>query len=247
MGKSGDRRRSRVRFGVLGFAVALAAVTYLDRVCISDADVTKAIQAELRLSDTQMSFVFSAFTLAYALFEVPTGAWGDRVGPRRVLTRIVVWWSSFTMATATATNFGWLLLVRFLFGAGEAGAFPNVTRTFSRWFPVSERGMAQGIFFAGAHLGGGLTPIAVGFLLGWLPWRGLFVVFGMIGFVWALAWYRWFRDEPSEHPDVSPEELAHIEAGRATGQRHSLDRVALGRLATNRGLIALRASAYQCC
>jgi MFS family permease len=223
MDESWGRRRSIVRFGVLGFAVALAAVTYLDRVCISHADVTASIQAELGLSDKQMSLVYSAFTLAYALFEMPTGAWGDRVGPRRVLTRIVVWWSSFTIATATVTSYGWLLLVRFLFGAGEAGAFPNVTRAFSRWFPVSERGTAQGIFFAGAHLGGGLTPILVGFLLGWLPWRALFVVFGSIGFVWALAWYGWFRDEPSEHPAVSPDELAHIEAGRKPHRAHRLD------------------------
>jgi MFS transporter, ACS family, glucarate transporter len=239
MDKAWQPRRSIVRFSVLAFAVALAAITYLDRVCISHASVTASIQAELRLSDKQMSLVYSAFTLAYALFEMPTGAWGDRVGPRRVLTRIVVWWSSFTIATATITSYGSLLLVRFLFGAGEAGAFPNVTRTFSRWFPVSERGTAQGIFFAGAHLGGGLTPILVGFLLGWLPWRGLFVVFGLVGFVWALAWYRWFRDEPSEHPAVSPDELAHIEAGRKPKQAHRLDPGVLDRLASNRSLVAL--------
>ena len=239
MGKSGGGRRSRVRFGVLGFAVALAAITYLDRVCISHAEVTKAIQDELMLSDTKMSFVYSAFTLAYALFEIPTGAWGDKIGPRRVLTRIVVWWSSFTMATAMATSYGWLLLIRFFFGAGEAGAFPNVTRTLSRWFPLAERGTAQGIFFAGAHLGGGLTPIVVGLLLGWLPWRGLFVVFGLIGFVWALAWYRWVRDEPAEHPDVSPDELAYIEAGRASEPRRPLDWSAIRHLASNWGLIAL--------
>ncbi len=246
MDTSEGRRRSRVRFVVLGFAVALAAVTYLDRVCISHADVTKAITTELKLSDKQMSLVFSAFTLAYALFEMPTGAWGDKVGPRRVLTRIVVWWSSFTMATAMATSYGWLLLIRFFFGAGEAGAFPNVTRTLSRWFPLAERGTAQGIFFAGAHLGGGLTPIVVGLLLGWLPWRGLFVVFGLIGFVWALAWYRWVRDEPAEHPDVSPDELAHIEADRGRGRgrapehahARSLDLGMLRRLVSNRGLIA---------
>src|SRR5947207_12524415 len=112
-----------------------------------------------------MGFVFSSFTIAYALFEIPTGAWGDRIGARRVLTRIVVWWSSFTMATAAATNYTSLLVVRFLFGMGEAGAFPNVSKTFSRWFPAAERGTAQGIFFAGAHLGGGLTPLLAAALL----------------------------------------------------------------------------------
>ena len=202
---------------MLGFTVALAAITYLDRVCIAHAQITGAIQRELGLSDRQMGLVFSAFTLAYALFEIPTGAWGDRIGARRVLTRIVAWWSFFTMLTAAAFNYGSLLLVRFLFGAGEAGAFPNVTRTFSRWFPVAERGTAQGIFFAGAHLSGGLTPILVTALLGFLPWRAIFVVFGAIGFVWAFAWYRWFRDEPADHPDAGPEEVKYIESGRMPG------------------------------
>src|SRR4051794_39153706 len=178
---------SRVRYRVLAFAVCLAALTYLDRVCISQEQAVRDIKRDLGLSDKQMSLVFSAFTLAYALFEMPTGAWGDRIGTRRVLTRIVVWWSSFTIATASAFNYASLLLIRFLFGAGEAGAFPNVTKTFSRWFPVAERGTAQGIFFAGAHLGGGLTPMVVTALLGFLPWRTIFVVFGSIGFFWALA------------------------------------------------------------
>ena len=109
-----DRGRSRVRLGVLAFAVALAAITYLDRVCIAHAQVTAAIQGELGLSKKQMGFVFSAFTIAYALFEIPTGAWGDRIGTRRVLTRIVVWWSGFTMLTATAFNYASLLAIRFL-------------------------------------------------------------------------------------------------------------------------------------
>ncbi|MCA1686488.1 MAG: MFS transporter, partial [Planctomycetia bacterium] len=155
--------RSRVRYQVLAFTVALAGITYLDRVCISKT--ADDIMRDLRLSNLQMGFVFSAFTLAYALFEIPTGAWGDRIGTRRVLTRIVVWWSSFTIATAGAFNYASLLTLRFLFGAGEAGAFPNASKTFSRWFPVTERGTAQGVFFMGAHLGGGLTPLLVTYLL----------------------------------------------------------------------------------
>lgn len=232
-------RGSRVRYAVLAFTVALAAVTYLDRVCIAHADVTASIKRELDLSDKQMSLVYSAFTLAYALFEMPTGAWGDRIGPRRVLTRIVVWWSSFTIATAAAFNYASLLLIRFLFGAGEAGAFPNVTRTFSRWFPVAERGTSQGIFFAGAHLGGGLTPMVVTALLGVLPWRGLFVAFGSIGFFWALAWWLWFRDDPADHPAVDARERAYIESGRAKAASHRLDRSTLKRILSDRSLVAL--------
>ena len=203
-----DARGRAVRYRVLAFTVALAGITYLDRVCI--AQTAQDVMRDLSLSTRQMSFVFSAFTIAYAIFEVPTGAWGDRIGARRLLTRIVIWWSSFTIATAAAFNFTSLLAVRFLFGAGEAGAFPNVSKTFSRWFPATERGTAQGIFFAGAHLGGGLTPLLVLALLHVLSWRMVFVVFGAIGFVWAAAWFVWFRDDPAEHSEVSAAELALI-------------------------------------
>src|SRR4029079_6354507 len=141
---------SRDRYQVLALTVVLAGITYLDRVCI--AQTADDMMRELGLSKKQMGFVFSAFTIAYALFEIPTGAWGDRIGPRRLLTRIVVWWSSFTIATSAAFNYASLLAVRFLFGMGEAGAFPNVSKTFSRWFPLAERGTVQGIFFAGAHM-----------------------------------------------------------------------------------------------
>ena len=233
------RGPTHVRRRVLAMLVALAAITYLDRVCISHAGVTASIKGELEISDKQMGLVFSAFTLAYALFEMPTGAWGDRVGTRRVLTRIVGWWSSFTIATAAAFDFRSLLAIRFLFGAGEAGAFPNVTRTLSRWFPVAERGTAQGIFFAGAHLGGGLTPMLVTALLGVLPWRGIFVLFGSVGFFWAWAWYAWYRDDPAMHPSVGLEEREHIESGRSTGQPHRLDLATLRAVLTDRSLVAL--------
>jgi len=173
---------SHVRYKVLAFGVFLAAITYLDRVCISIT--APEMMRELSLSPLQMSFVFSAFTLAYGLFEIPTGWWGDRVGTRRVLTRIVSWWSFFTMATATAFNYTSLLLVRFLFGMGEAGAWPNAAKTFSRWFPSSERGTAQGIFFMGAHLAGGLTPLLVTALLERFYWRLVFLIFGAVGFIW---------------------------------------------------------------
>lgn len=233
-------RRTRVRLGVLGFTVALAAITYLDRVCIAHAQVTAAIQRELVITDRQMGLVFSAFTLAYALFEIPTGAWGDRVGTRRVLGRIVAWWSGFTVATAAAFNYGSLLAIRFLFGAGEAGAFPNAARTLSRWFPAAERGTAQGVFFAGAHLSGGLTPLLVSALLVVLPWRMLFVVFGLLGFVWVLAWTRWFRDEPADHPAVGAAERAYIEAGRtAEAAGHDADAPGLLRVLADRNMIAL--------
>jgi len=216
--------------------VALAAITYLDRVAIG---VTRPyIARDLNLSPTQMGYVFSAFYLSYALFEIPTGWWGDKVGTRRVLTRIVCWWSAFTVLTGLAWGYSSLLLIRFLFGAGEAGAWPNVARTFSRWFPRRDRGTVQGTFFMGAHLAGGLTPAIATALLVYMDWRTLFAVFGSIGFVWAFAWYRWFRDTPAEHPAVSAAERTFIEDGIAIEER-PLEKTQWKRLLANRTVVCL--------
>jgi len=206
------RTKFSVRNRVVAVTVALAAVTYLDRVCI--AVLAPKISAELGLSRIEMGYVFSAFAVAYALFGVPAAWWADRDGARRVLTWVVLWWSTFTMATAAAWNFASLLVIRFLFGVGEAGAWPSVARVYSRWIPLSERGRIQGIFFAGAHLSGGLTPLAVAAIAGWLEWRAIFVFFGLVGVVWTVGWYAWFRDEPREHRAVSADERDHIEATR---------------------------------
>ena len=205
---------TRVRYRVLRLAFFLAIVTYLDRICISIA--TPFIMQDLGLTLVQMSTVFGAFTLAYSLFEVPSGWLGDTVGPRRVLTRIVLWWSAFTMLTGAAQGLRSLVAIRFLFGAGEAGAFPNAVRSFSQWFPSRERGMANGVLFLGSRLGGAITaPIALLLIQRW-GWRLSFVVFGAFGIVWALVWYRSYRDRPSEHPDVDQEELAWIEQDSIT-------------------------------
>ena len=201
-------RASRVRYRVLAFAFALAVVTYLDRICISAA--APFIMADLRLSMLQMSVVFSAFTLAYSLFEVPSGWRGDVVGARRVLTRIVLWWSAFTMLTAAAWSLRALVAIRFLFGAGEAGAFPNIQRSFSRWFPARERGRANGVLFLGSRLGGALAPALAIVLIQRWGWRASFVVFGALGVVWAALWHAWYRDSPAEHPAVDDRERAWI-------------------------------------
>ena len=206
---------TRVRGRVLAFAFLLAVVTYLDRVCISAA--APYIMEDLNLTVLQMSAVFSAFTLAYSLFEVPSGWLGDVRGPRRVLTRIVVWWSAFTMLTGAATGLRSLIAIRFLFGAGEAGAFPNMARVFAQWFPFRERGQANGVLFLGSRLGGALSaPLAL-VLIRSIGWRQSFVVFGAIGLIWAFAWYRWFRDSPAEHPAISAEEVQWIEGQKQTG------------------------------
>jgi len=199
---------SAARGRVLVFAFLLAVVTYLDRVCISTA--APAIMKDLGLSFFEMSLVFSAFTLAYSLFEVPSGWLGDVRGPRSVLTRIVLWWSAFTMLTGAAQGLRSLITIRFLFGAGEAGAFPNIARAFSNWFPTRERGRANGVLFLGSRLGGMLSgPIALVLIARW-GWRESFVVFGAVGIIWASAWLWWFRDRPENHPAVDRDELGWI-------------------------------------
>src|SRR4051812_18945114 len=201
-----------VRNRVVAFTLALAAVTYLDRVCISI--LAPRISADLNLSRVEMGYIFSAFAISYAAFGVPAARWADRAGARKVLSLVVLVWSAFTMATAIAWNFLSMLVIRFLFGVGEAGAWPSVARVYSRWIPLAERGRIQGIFFAGAHLAGGVTPLVVAALAGWLEWRMIFITFGVIGMVWSLCWYAWFRDEPREHKSVSAQERDHIEATR---------------------------------
>ena len=194
---------------VLAFAFFLAVVTYLDRICISAA--APAIMDDLHLDMLQMSVVFSAFTLAYSLFEVPSGWLGDVKGPRSVLTRIVLWWSAFTILTGAAAGYQSLKVIRFLFGAGEAGAFPNVARSFSRWFPARERGRANGVLFLGSRLGGMLSaPIALLLIARW-GWRASFVAFGTLGAVWAAAWWTWYRDRPEDHAAMTTEELSWIQ------------------------------------
>lgn len=206
----------KVRHRVLGYLFFLAIITYIDRVCISVAGT--AIKEDLDLSATQWGWVLGSFIIAYGLFEIPTGALGDRIGPRRVLTRIVSWWSFFTMLTGAVTNFWQMVVVRFLFGAGEAGAFPNASATIARWFPRRERARAQGVVWMASRLGGALAPVLVIPIQHAFGWRVSFLVFGLIGLVWATLWFRWFRDTPAEKAGVTPEECAEITAdGSATG------------------------------
>jgi ACS family glucarate transporter-like MFS transporter len=198
--------------------VTLAMVTYLDRACIATMKTT--IQAEFGLTEGQFSWVFFSFILAYAMFEIPTARWADRRGAKSVFTRIVSWWSVFTLMTAAVWNYTSLLVARFLFGAGEAGAFPTMARVMSRWVPFKERGTAKGIFFAGAYASGAITAVIVTALLPLMSWRLILVMFGLVGFVWVIVWHRWYRDEPSQHPKVNEAELAVIVADRPPEVAH---------------------------
>jgi MFS family permease len=209
-GKPDSLRPTRARFVVIAFAVTLAIIQYIDRVAISQA--APFISTDLKLTPSQMGWIFSAFTLAYALFEIPGGYLGDRIGPRRVLLRIVVWWSCFTAITGLAWNWVSLVVTRFLFGAGEAGCFPNLTKAFNRWLPASERSRAQGIMWMSARWGGAVTPLLVFYCLHIMTWRTAFMLFGLLGVAWAIAFFRWYRDDPREHKSVNAAEAALLPA-----------------------------------
>jgi MFS transporter, ACS family, glucarate transporter len=199
---------SNTRHWVIVFAVVLSIITYIDRVSISFA--APDMQKDLGLSKDQMGWVFSAFAITYALFEIPGGLLGDRMGARKVLMRIVLWWSFFTAATGWAVNYVYLLIVRGLFGAGEAGAFPNITKAFSTWLPPQEKSRAQGIVWMSARWGGAFTPLLMAALFRAIDWRTAFQLFGLLGVVWAFFFYRWYRDNPKDHPSVNQAELAII-------------------------------------
>lgn len=199
--------------------IVLAIITYIDRVCISQA--APLIRQDLALTETQMGWVFSAFAITYALFEIPAGWMGDRFGPRSVLMKVVVLWSVFTAATGAAWNFLSMVVCRALFGAGEAGCFPNVTKIFTIWLPSNERVRAQGILWLSARWGGAFTPMLVALVLAYMNWRWAFVLFGGIGVVWAVGFFRWFRDRPAEHPSVNAAELALMDGAERNAPSHA--------------------------
>ncbi len=202
----------KIRHKVLFFLFLLSIITFLDRVCMDV--VSKYVKEDLNLDNQSFGYILGAFSLAYALFELPTGILGDRIGPRKVLTRVVLWWSGFTALTGTAFGFVYLLIVRFLFGMGEAGAYPNASIAIARWFPAVEVGRAQSVIWAAGRIGGALTPLLVIPLVHVVGWRMAFFILGIVGSIWAAAWYYWFRDNPSEHKGITTEEIEEIESAR---------------------------------
>ncbi len=194
-------------FMVMG-TFLLALLLYVDRICISVAK--EPIAEALSLSDKQMGWILAAFSLGYAFFQTPSGIMADRYGPRKVLTVIVILWSAFTALTGAAWNFISLIIVRFLFGAGEAGAFPGMSRAIYSWIPLKERGIVTGINFSGSRLGAAFAVPVVAWLVTDFGWRFAFIVLGVIGVVWAICWYVFFRDTPEELKSISDEEKKYI-------------------------------------
>lgn len=198
------QRPTRTRHVVLWLTVAAYMITYMDRVVISAA--VPSIQQELGISITEMAWILTSFRWGYALFQIPGGWLGDVLGPRKALTLIVSWWSAFTSLTALTWNAASMAAVRFLFGVGEAGAFPIATRSLSRWMLPTERGYAQGITHAGSRLGAAFTPPLVVWLIAGYGWRMPFYVFGTLGLIWAAVWYWYYRDTPDEHGSLNQAE-----------------------------------------
>lgn len=187
---------------ILAMLVILGMVTFLDRINISVAG--SSIMQDLNLSPAQWGWVQSAFILSYGLMQIPMGAFGDRQGHRKVLALIVLWWSLFTAFTGMAGGLASLLVIRFMFGIGEAGSSPCSTGVISRWFKKEEVGKAQGFVWAASRMGGALTPFVVIPVMTTVGWRTAFYLLGALGIVWAAVWYWYYRDSPLQnrpHPD----------------------------------------------
>jgi ACS family glucarate transporter-like MFS transporter len=203
--RAADQRPTRTRYWVVVLAITLAVVQYIDRVAISQAKGD--IARDMKFTDVQMGAIFAAFGLAYALFEIPTGWLGDKLGARKVLMRVVLWWSFFTAATGWAWSYASMWWSRFLFGAGEAGCFPNLTKAFSAWLPKDERTRAQSLMWMGARWGGAFTPLLVVSVLAFVNWRVAFQIFALLGVAWSVVFWFWFRDNPRDHKGVNAAEL----------------------------------------
>jgi len=225
---------TRVRYSILLLLCTLAMITYVDRAVIgsSKADIMGAVGR----SPADFFYLLTAFQLAYALFEIPSGWMGDTFGPRKTLLRIVLWWTTFIGLTALAgytipgtemifLGFYGLILVQFLFGMGEAGAFPNISKALYNWFPLAQRGFAQGAVWMSARLMGGLTPMIWLLMtdpdIGGLSWRQGLGVLALVALAWCAVFLWWFRNEPGEHRAVSDREADLIAANRRPTVGHS--------------------------
>jgi MFS transporter, ACS family, glucarate transporter len=209
-------------------------ITYMDRVVISSA--VPSIRDEFGFSMVTMGWILASFRWGYALFQIPGGWLGDRIGPRRALTLIVTLWSLFTSATALAWSATSMAVIRFLFGVGEAGAFPIATRSLSRWILPEERGFAQGVTHAGSRLGAAVTPALVVMIIAAFGWRSAFLVFGILGLAWAAVWFWYYRDTPEEHKSVNAAELELIHKAIGGPRTRTSKAVPWKKILSNQGL-----------
>lgn len=192
------------RYRIMMMLFFLILITYLDRICISLFGVR--IKSAFNLSNTQFGWVLGAFSLAYALFEIPAGAMADRIGQKKVFIRRVIVWSLFTALTGATTGLLALIITRFLFGIGEAGAFPLSTGTIARWMPASEMGKGTSWMVIGSATGAAVAPLIIIPIAQAFGWRAPFFVNGLIGLVWVFICFAWFKNEPSAMKGISTQE-----------------------------------------
>jgi ACS family glucarate transporter-like MFS transporter len=232
------------RYLIVIFLCLLMIITYLDRISISLVGIR--IKSDFHLSNTQFGLILGAFSLSYALFEIPSAIWGDRIGQRVIFIRIVLWWSLFTALTGLAAGFFSLLIIRFLFGAGEAGSVPNTVAAVSRWFPKLETSKGLSVAIAGQYIGSAIAPIIVLAIAQSYGWRSTFFVNAFIGVLWVIVCVRWFRNNPSEMKKISAKEKVLIETNRRFYEHRQ--NFPWKKIFANRSLLALVTafSASQC-
>lgn len=228
--------KNQVRYLLIILIFVVSAVVYIDRSNISIAGIYLA--QDYGIDNVQLGWVFSAFLLGYAFFQVPAGWLVGKLGPRKTLTFGLIWWSALSVATAlvppTMSHALWVLIgVRFVLGLGESVAYPSSNQFIAAWFPSQERGLANGWVFGGVGLGSGLAPPLVALIIYNYGWHAVFYVSAAIGLVIAAIWYKVARDTPAQHPAVTPGELAHIRAGQAEKIEGPIGRVPWGRIFTS--------------
>ena len=212
----------------------LTVLLYIDRACISAAK--EDISSDLNFDLTDFGWVMALFTLGYALFQIPAGQWADKRGPRSVITAIVGIWSMLTALTGAAWSYVSMMVIRFLFGAGEAGAFPSLAKVVYNWFPVKERGIIQGINFSGSRIGAAFALPLVAIIIGSVGWRMSFVIFGAIGVLFSILWYFLFRNSPEESGAISEEEKKYILENREQSSGTGKTRLGFGTIIKSRNM-----------
>lgn len=206
----------------------------MDRICISAA--SDLIKDDLDISNQMMGYIFGVFALGYAFFQIPAGWLADRYGPKKALSGVVMAWSTFTVLTGSAWNAVSMLVVRFFFGIGEAGAFPGATKAMYNWIPAKERGIANGIFHSGARVGAAVSLFLLPFLIRIVGWRITFLITGLLGLVWVAVWMWWYRDNPAQNKKISKTELDYIEKGINDGNPLT-GKLSLGQILTSSNML----------